>query len=174
MAKVIAYEGREPGSPQSRRLRAEGKVPAVVYGAHSEPRSLFVDAHDFETALGHRVNVGALMDLEVAGKVTTVQLQELQRHPVRRTLSHLDFLAINVREEMEATIELRSVSEAIEMEEPSLRVRGHVKDIPDFLEISLEMLNEAETLTAGQIPLAKGLALIGDPETVVARLADKL
>ncbi len=174
MAKVIAYEGREPGSPESRRLRALGKVPAVVYGGTSKARHLFVDAHDFETALGHRVNVGALMELEVAGKVTTVQLQELQRHPVRRSLSHLDFLAINVREEMEATIELRSVSEELEMEEPSLRVRGHVKDIPDFLEISLEMLGEAEVFTAGQIPLAQGLVLIGDPEIVVARLADKL
>ncbi|MGC9154340.1 MAG: 50S ribosomal protein L25 [Ferrimicrobium sp.] len=174
MAKVIAYEGREPGSAESRRLRAAGKVPAVVYGGTTKTRNLFVDAHDFETALGHRVNVGALMELEVAGKVTTVQLQELQRHPVRRSLSHLDFLAINVREEMEATIELRSVSEELEMEEPSLRVRGHVKDIPDFLEISLEMLDEAETFTAGQIPLPKGVVLVGDPEAIVARLADKL
>ncbi|WP_298208813.1 50S ribosomal protein L25 [Ferrimicrobium sp.] len=174
MAKVIAYEDREPGSAESRRLRAAGKVPAVVYGDATKARNLFVDAHDFETALGHRVNVGALMELEVAGKVTTVQLQELQRHPVRRNLSHLDFLVINVREEMEATIELRSVSEELEMEEPSLRVRGHVKDIPDFLEISLDLLGDAEMLTAGQIELPKGVVLVSEPETIVARLAEKL
>lgn len=166
-----ATGGRDLGSSSSRRLRTRGQVPAVLYGSGAGPSNLALDAHEFEAALGYRVAVGTLMDLEVDGKLYTVKLQEIQRHPVKRTLSHLDFLAIDVREEIEATVELRLLGEELELVEAGVSVRGHVKDIPGHLDVPGDLLEkDQEEIVAGMLSLPKGVQLVSDPGVVVARL----
>lgn len=170
MAKVVAVEGRTPGTAESRRVRREGKLPAVLYGPGMPPRHLLVVTHEFESALAHRVTPGSILDLEVGGRTLTVKLQEVQRHPVRRDLAHLDFLALDVREETEASVELTVEGEGILLEEASLAVRGKVRDLPNQLVIGPELFEGAEVLTAGELRLPAGVVLVSAPDTVVARL----
>jgi large subunit ribosomal protein L25 len=170
VAKVVAVEGRTPGSAESRRWRRAGKLPAVLYGPGTAPRHLLVDAHEFVTALSNRVTPGSVLELEVGSTTLTVRLQEVQRHPVRRDLAHLDFLALDVREETEANVELVVDGEGILLEEASIVVRGKVRDLPAQLTIDLALFDGAEELLAGQLPLPKGLVLVTDPDTVLARL----
>lgn len=170
MAKVVAVEGRTPGSAESRRSRRAGKVPAVLYGQGTAPRHLLVDAHEFVTALSNRVTPGSVLELEVGGTTWTVRLQEVQRHPVRRDLAHLDFLTLDVREETEANVELVVEGEGILLEEASIVVRGKVRDLPGQLTIGLELFDGTEELVASGLPLPKGLVLVTDPDTVLARL----
>ncbi len=170
MVQVVAETGREAGSRASRRLRREGSVPAILYGKTQEPLRLFVNAHDFETALSHRVTTGVLLDLSVEGSTVLVKLQDVQRHPVRRVLSHLDFLAVDAAEEMEATVEV--LADGVELLISSIVVKGQPAMIPAVVRVSAADIAE-EVVLAGGIQLPKGVVLVTAADTPVARLSEE-
>ena len=93
---LTAETGRTTGSSASRRLRATGKVPAVLYGRGAEPQSITVDWRDLRTALTTDKGLNALLTLKVGSKKTTAIVKEMQRHPVRRDVLHIDFLSVDV------------------------------------------------------------------------------
>ncbi len=172
MVKVIAHEGRETGSAASRRLRRSGQIPAVLYGEGGMVKHLSFDAHDFEVALGHRVVPGILIDVQVAKKVQLVKLQEVQRHPVKRHVSHIDLLAVSSKEVIEVSVELETDSDALRLKEPSLVLRGKANVLPATLSVPDSLLSEG-TVLAGAIPLPKGVELVSDPTMVVADAVER-
>src|ERR671918_499660 len=93
---LAAETGRPTGSPASRRLRASGKVPAVIYGRGAEPAVISVDWRELRGALTTDKGLNALLTLKVGNKRTKAIVKELQRHPVRRDVLHVDFLAVGV------------------------------------------------------------------------------
>src|SRR5918996_182827 len=93
---LAAETGRPTGSPASRRLRASGKVPAVIYGRGAEPAVISVDWRELRGALTTDKGLNALLTLKVGNKRTKAIVKELQRHPVRRDVLHVDFLAVDV------------------------------------------------------------------------------
>ncbi len=170
MVQVVAETGREAGSRASRRLRREGSVPAILYGKSQEPLQLFVNAHDFEVALNHRVTAGVLVDLQVGGSTVLVKLQDVQRHPVRRVLSHLDFLAVDAGEEMEATVEI--LAAGVELLLSAIAVKGRPASIPAAVTVSAADLEGGELL-AGAVRLPKGVSLVTAADTPVARASEE-
>ena len=96
--------GRVLGSRSSRRLRRDGRVPAVVYGHGLDALSVAVDRRDLYNALHTEAGLNALINLEVAGEEYLTVAREVQRHPVRGDITHLDFIRISLDENIEAEV----------------------------------------------------------------------
>jgi large subunit ribosomal protein L25 len=171
MVKVVAERRRELGSPAARRLRRAGGVPGVLYGAGiGEPVPVSVDRHAFLTALGQHVVVGQLLDLELDGEVRTVKLQAVARHPVRRDLAHLDFLAVASSESIEAQVPLEA-AEGVMLQVGVVRLGGLPGAIPASLRIERDHVAEGPC-TAGSLRLPAGVELLDPADLVVAVLEE--
>src|SRR5690606_33161250 len=86
---LTAETGRPTGSRSSRRLRAEGKIPAVVYGLDTEPKPIAVEWSALRAALVTDAGMNALIDLDVDGEKKLTMVYDMQRHPVRRDVTHV-------------------------------------------------------------------------------------
>lgn len=90
-----ASTGRTLGTRPSRRLRAEGIIPAVVYGAGTEATSVSVEWSELRAALTTEAGLAAQITLDIDGTTRLVEVKEMQRHPVRRDVTHVDFLVVD-------------------------------------------------------------------------------
>src|ERR671911_292427 len=129
---LVAETGRPTGSSASRRLRATGKVPAVLYGRGADPASLTVDWRDLRAALTTDKGLNALLTLKVGNRRTTALVKEMQRHPVRRDVLHIDFLAVDVDKPITTDVPLLIEGEP----EKVLREQGVVEQILNVLIIT--------------------------------------
>lgn len=167
MVKVVAERRDARGSAAARRLRRAGKVPGIVYGAGlAEPVAVTLDRHGFLTALGQHAVVGQLLDLEIEGEARTVKLQAVVRHPVRRELAHLDFLAVGASETLEVQVPLEA-GEGVRLAVGLVAVAGVPSSIPSSLHVGADLLVDG-VVTAGGLALPAGVSLVEAPETVVA------
>ena len=117
MAKTIQLKA-EPrnaaGTTASKAVRKAGKVPAVIYGRHQEPQNLQLDAHALQLALGRGAGEHVLVNLEIAGGGTSLALiQDVQHHPVKRHIVHLDFHALKEDEVMHTTVPVIGFGEPV-------------------------------------------------------------
>jgi ribosomal protein L25 (general stress protein Ctc) len=103
---LTAQTGRPTGSRPASRLRAQGKVPGVVYGLQSEPVPVTVEWPELRKALTTSAGLNALIDLEVDGQTNLSVVKELQRDAVRRTVTHVDFLLIDRDAPLEVDVPL--------------------------------------------------------------------
>src|ERR1700722_17242053 len=92
---LVAQTGRVTGSPASRRLRRAGSIPAVVYGHGIDPVSVSVDGRELRHALSGDAGLNQLLDVSVDGHSHLALARELQRHPVRNTVVHVDFQVVS-------------------------------------------------------------------------------
>src|SRR3954467_8714896 len=104
----LSLTARAPeGSRSARRLRRSGEVPGVIYGGGGEPSHFSVDARILRNTLAHS---GAILDVTVGdGKTAPVLVKDLQRHPVRGEIVHVDFLRVNMNETIHTTVVLELV-----------------------------------------------------------------
>jgi large subunit ribosomal protein L25 len=179
MADIVlaAQAGRPTGSSASRRLRATGKVPAVVYGRGTEPRSVSVDWRELRGALTTDQGVNALLTLNLDGRKTKAIVKELQRHPVRRDVLHVDFLEVDPDKpvDTEVTIVLEGDAEKVTREQGvveqamnTLLVTGKPADIPGHIVVDVSELEIGQTITVADLDLAEGIVTHADPEETIA------
>ena len=179
MADIVlaAQSGRPTGSSASRRLRATGKVPAVVYGRGTEPRAVSVDWRDLRSALNTDQGVNALLTLDLGGRKTKAIVKELQRHPVRRDVLHVDFLEVDPDKpvDTEVTIVLEGDAEKVTREQGvveqvlnAIVVTGKPADIPGHIAVDVSDLEIGQTITVAELALPAGLTTDADPEETVA------
>src|SRR5262245_52390454 len=173
---LSAETGRSTGSAASRRLRATGKVPAVLYGLGAEPAALTVDWRDLRAALTTDKGLNALLTLSVGRKKTKAVVKELQRHPVRRDVLHIDFLAVDVDKPIAADVPIVLEGEAIKV----IREQGvvehtlnaivvHAKpdSIPGHLAVDVSDLEIGRTITVADLVLPEGVTTDADPEETI-------
>jgi large subunit ribosomal protein L25 len=173
---LTAETGRTTGSSASRRLRATGKVPAVLYGRGAQPTPLTVDWRELRTALTSEKGLNALLTLKVGSKKTTAIVKEMQRHPVRRDVLHVDFLSVDVDVVLTTDVPIVLEGEAIKV----LREQGVVDQvlnalviqakpdaIPGHLSVDVSDLEIGHTITVADIELPAGVATEVDPEETV-------
>lgn len=174
---LAAETGRATGSAASRRLRSTGKVPAVLYGRGAEPAPLTVDWRDLRAALTTDKGLNALLTLQVGRKKTKAIVKEMQRHPVRRDVLHVDFLAVDVDVaittdvpivlEGEPTLVLREQG-VVDQVLNALIVQAKPDAIPGHLSVDVSELEIGHTITVADIVLPDGVTTEVDPdETVV-------
>jgi large subunit ribosomal protein L25 len=174
---LAAETGRATGSAASRRLRSTGKVPAVLYGRGAEPAPLTVDWRDLRAALTTDKGLNALLTLQVGRKKTKAIVKEMQRHPVRRDVLHVDFLAVDVDVaittdvpivlEGEPTLVLREQG-VVDQVLNALIVQAKPDAIPGHLSVDVSELEIGHTITVADIVLPDGVTTEVDAdETVV-------
>jgi large subunit ribosomal protein L25 len=172
--RLVAEPGRPTGSAASRRLRHAGRIPAVVYGHGMEPLPVSVGARDLRAALAHGVN--QLLTLEVGGSTHMVLARQLQRHPVRRTVSHVDFQVVRRDEVVTVEVPIVAVGEASAVEREggivehpmsTLTVRSTPGRIPENVTVDLSKLEPGGALRVRDIALPAGVTTDIDPDEVV-------
>ena len=174
---LVAESGRTIGSRPARRLRGEGRIPAVVYGEGVEPVSVSVAARDLRAALNTDAGVNAVLSLEVGGKTLMTMARELQRHPVKNTVIHVDFQVVDPDREISSEVPITLVGEAIELHRAdgildqqlfALPIRSRPSDIPTHLEADISELIIGSAVRVSDIVLPPGVITDLDPEAVVA------
>ncbi len=174
---LTANTGRATGSPNSRRLRTEDLIPAVVYGQGMTPVSVTVVRRDLRQALSGSAGMNTVLDLTVDGKVYPAIVKALQRHPVRRTVQHIDFLSINLNEDITVSVPFRLEGEAkavlqangmVDLAVDSIEVRTTPRLIPDEIVIDISEMTIESIITLGDLTFPAGVVPTGDPSLPVA------
>jgi large subunit ribosomal protein L25 len=173
---LVAETGRPTGSSASRRLRAEDRIPAVVYGHGMTPLSISVARRDLRQALSGSAGMNTVLDLTVDGKVYPAIVKEIQRHPVRRNVQHVDFQQVSLDEQITVSVPLRLEGEAREvlsnngLVDPavdSIDVTTTPRNIPDEIVIDITEMQLDSVIRLEDITLPAGVTTSLDPETVL-------
>ncbi len=162
---LMAEPGRPLGSAASRRLRASGRVPAVVYGHGRPGTAVSVDARELRHALSGDAGLNQLLSLAVGPETHLALARSLQRHPVRHTVVHVDFLIVRRDEVIAADVPIVLVGEAkavdqeqgiVEQPLTSLAVHATPDRIPSNLEVDISGLAVGDTIRVGDLNLPSG------------------
>ncbi|NOY54705.1 MAG: 50S ribosomal protein L25 [Actinobacteria bacterium] len=174
-----AETGRERGSRPSRRLRRQGLVPAVVYGRGLEPVAIAVNARELYAVLHSDAGLNALINLEIEdGASQLTMARELQRHPVRGEITHLDFVTISLTEktQVEVGIELIGESEGVieggivETIRNSVEVEALPTEIPQSIVVDITEMTIGDTLRISDLPAIEGVEYLDDPDDPVVTI----
>jgi large subunit ribosomal protein L25 len=176
----LSLTARAPeGSRTARRLRRSGEVPGVIYGGDGEPSHFSVDARILRNTLAHS---GAILDISIdGGSSAPVLVKDLQRHPVRGDILHVDLLRVNMNEAIQTTVVIELVGSdaapgvveggVLSQETRELNIEALPGDIPDSIVHDVSGMEMNETLTVAAITAPPGVTLLDDPEeTVVASI----
>ena len=165
---VIHAELRdESGKGASRRLRHEGKVPAILYGDTKKPQSLVLDHNEIIQHLEHEAFYSQILTLVANGKKQRAILRDIQRHPWKPKVMHMDFQRINSRKKLTKSIPLHFINEdkcagfkeggIISHQMNELEVICLPKDLPEYIEVDVEALEIGTSLHISDLKLAKGV-----------------
>lgn len=173
---LVAETGRPTGSRPANRLRAQGKVPGVVYGLSTDPTPVTVDWRELRRVLTTEAGLNALIDLQVDGNTRLSIVKELQRHPVHHTVDHVDFLLI--RRDQVITVDVPVVLEGhaelvtreggmVDQVLTLVAVSAKPADIPNELSVDISLLQIGDTVRISDLRLPSGVTTDVDPEDPV-------
>ncbi len=174
---LIAETGRTTGTRPAKRLRAEGKVPGVVYGLDREPVSVVVPWTELRRALTTEAGLNALITLDVDGQHDLTIVKDLQRDPVRRSVTHVDFLRIDrdASISVDVPIVLRGEAHEVEINQGiveqlmhTLLITSKPGSIPSQLEVDITALEIGGAVRVSDITLPEGVTTDIEPEEQIA------
>ncbi|HUP74496.1 MAG TPA: 50S ribosomal protein L25 [Acidimicrobiales bacterium] len=175
---LVAETGRETGTRPSRRMRREGNVPATLYGLGKDAETIAVAWRELRRVLTTDAGVNAFIHLEVDGRRQATLVKEIQRHPVRRDVIHVDFLRVDpkVTLDVEVAIELTGEAEGVtraggivQQLLHALIVSTRPDNIPNSLELDVSELTLNGDLRVRDLVLPAGVTTDVDPDEVVAQ-----
>ena len=172
--KLSAQPRNEFGKGAARRLRRDKLVPAVLYGHGTEPVHVALPGHATMLALK---NSNALLTIELNGGTQLALPKDVQRHPIRSTIEHVDLIVVRQGEKVTVDVPLHLTGDAapgalVQVELNSLSVEVEATSIPTGIEHSIEGIQIGEQVHAGQITLPSGATLVTDAETIVVVVSD--
>jgi large subunit ribosomal protein L25 len=176
-ATLSAEAGRVTGSPASRRLRAADRIPGILYGHGMTPVILSVARRDLRVALSGPAGQNTILTLSVDGSSYNAVVKEMQRHPVRRNVSHVDFVQINLSEEivMNVPVHLTGVAKQVvaagglvDAAVDSIEVRTTPANVPNEIVIDITDLTPESVIHLADLKLPAGVVAIGDPDMLIA------
>ncbi len=174
---LTTESGRLLGSRSSRRLRRENKVPAVLYGLDGDPVSFSVEFSELRRVLTTDASLNALIQLEVEGERQLTIVKELQRHPVRGDVIHVDFVRVDPNVELHVDVPIvlegdaRKVTDGNGMVDQtmfSLSVFASPDSIPNELVIDISDLEIHGAIRVGDVSLPPRVRTEVDPEEAIA------
>jgi len=172
--------GRAHGSRSSRRLRRDGRVPAIVYGHGLVARPVAVDRRDLYAALHTEAGLNALISLQVESDEYLTVAREVQRHPVRGDIIHLDFIRISLDENIEAEVPVeftgipvgvREAKGIVETVHASVVVSCLPTAIPSHITIDISELHIGESARVADLPELPGVTYVTDPGQLLVMCA---
>ena len=179
MAELVlnTEEGRELGSRSTRRLRREGRVPGVLYGLGQDPMPFSVSYVDLRGSLTTEAGLNALIEIEIGGSKHLSILKDLQRHPVRDEVIHVDFVRVDPNAELSVDVRLTMTGDAKKVRDEngmvdqtmfSLSVLSLPQSIPNELFVDVSDLEINSSVRVGDIALPDGVRTEVDLEETVA------
>jgi large subunit ribosomal protein L25 len=167
--EINAQSRSDTGKGASRRLRRSGELPGIVYGAHQDPIMISLKHHELIHALDNEAFYSNLLALKVDGKVETVVLKDLQRHPAKPFILHVDFQRVQADEKIRLHVPIHFINEEAC---PGIKAGGqasHVmadvevsclpKDLPEFIAVDMSKLEMGAILHASELELPEGAEL---------------
>ena len=173
---LTAHTGRDIGSSSTRRLRTEGKIPGVVYGHGTDPIPVAVVAREFQVAMSGEAGLNTLLSLNVDGTAHLTLARDIQHHPVRNTVPHVDFLIVRRDELISAEVPINLVGEAVEVAHGdgivdqqlfTLQIKAKPADIPPSVDIDISSLTIGGALHVSDIAIPSGVELEPDLDATV-------
>jgi large subunit ribosomal protein L25 len=175
--RVTERAADQVGSRRVRRLRREGLVPGVLYGK-GHARAILVGERELRSALTGSSGLHAIVDVVVEGQKTPhhAVLKEFQRHPIRGTLTHVDFHEVRLDRTIQATVNVQLIGESpgakqggvIQQVSRELRVEALPTAVPEHIEADISSLEVGGTLRLEDLPAIEGVTYLDDVQTVLA------
>ncbi len=180
--EVAAQPRTDTGKGASRRLRRTGLVPGIVYGGNAEPMMVSVRHNELERQLDYEAFYSSLLDLQLEGESTKVVLKDLQRHPAKPFLLHVDFLRVSRDEKLRLTIPIHFLNEE---GCPGVKAGGTVShniteievsclpaDLPEYLSVDMAGMDVGDVVHVAELQLPPNVELTHsiEPETPVVMI----
>ena len=178
--KFVAFERAKQGTGASRRLRNVGKTPGIVYGGEGQPQLIELDHNALWHALKKEAFHSSILDMEMNGSTGKVLLRDVQYHPFRQQVQHVDFQRVdaNTRLHMKVPVHYKGAeeSEAVKLEHclvnpvvNELDISCLPADLPEFIDIDLSGLKKGMVLHLNDVKLPKGVKAVthGKPNPVL-------
>ena len=167
--KMAASYRKDFGKGAARKLRAAGHIPAVIYGHGEDPTHVSLPGHE-TTLIVRKAN--ALIDLTVDGDEKLVLVKDVQRDPVRQVIEHLDLVTIRKGEKVTVDVSVHVEGEPysgtlVQLESQTVSLEADAINIPEFISVSVEGLEEGTQILAGALELPQGSTLLTDPEALI-------
>lgn len=178
--KFVAFERAKQGTGASRRLRNAGKTPGIVYGGEGQPQLIELDHNALFHALKKEAFHSSILEMELGGTVSKVLLRDVQYHPFKQLVQHIDFQRVDARTRLTVKVPLHfkgeEESEAVKLHQnlvnhvmTEIQISVLPADLPEFIEVDLSGLTNAATVHVSDLKLPKGAKVIlhGKPNPVV-------
>jgi large subunit ribosomal protein L25 len=178
--KFVAFERKAEGTGASRRLRNVGKTPGIVYGGEGQPQLIELDHNALWHALKKEAFHSSILEMELAGNTAKVLLRDVQYHPFRQQVQHVDFQRVdaNTRLHMKVPLHYKGAEEspAVKLEHclvnpvvNDLDISCLPGDLPEFIEVDLSGLKKGMSLHLNDLKLPKGVKAVthGKPNPVI-------
>ncbi len=188
MAKQIKLSARprsESGRNAVKQVRARGGVPAVIYGSHDQATNLEVSRREIDALLKHAVGENILVELEIedGGKKSNrlSLIQEVQHHPLRGEVLHVDFHAVSMTEEITADIVIEAFGEAdgvknfgglLEQSVRSVSIRCLPQNLPEIIRVDVSPMKIGDSVHVRDLPLPAGVTAVDDADLTVLTVAE--
>ena len=175
--KIKAESRTEFGKGAARRIRREDKVPAVVYGQGNEAQHVTLPGHATMLALKNGGS-NTLLELDIEGTSQLALTKQVQVDPIRRTLEHIDFVAVRKGEKYTVDVVIHLVGEAardslVVTENSTVEIEAEAANIPEYIEVSIEGLSAGTQILASDLILPEGSELLLDPETLIVNITEQ-
>ena len=168
------------GSGESRRLRNEGFLPAVIYGLGMDPVSIALNAREFTNALKTDAGSNVILNLEVGKSKYTTLAREIQRHPYKNEFLHIDLIQIDLTQNVEANVQVNFLGTPIGVKDEgglvqtinsTITVSTLPSTIPASLDLDISELNVGENATVLDVKLPEGVELaIEDDDSILVTI----
>jgi len=167
----------------AKKLRAQARVPAVIYGRHTEPKKLEISLKELENLIHHSVSENLLLDLAVEGDAKPKRLallQDVQHHPITGKVLHIDLHEVAEDEKVSVFVEVDATGEAAGVKAGGgvlehvlfkIKVRALPKDLPEVITVDVTHLEIGQAIHLGEIKLPPGVEAIGDKHLSVIAVA---
>ena len=168
--EFVAESRGQSGTTAARGVRRQGKVPAVIYGGHAEPKMLVLSHNEVVKHLAHEAVYSHVLDIKVDGKIEKAILKGVQRHPARVQVLHLDFMRVSMKEAIRVHVPLHFVNESSSVGGKKGGIAAHSmvdvevsclpSALPEYIEVDLAMVDIGETLHLSDLVLPKGVEIV--------------
>lgn len=179
-AQLNATPRNSSGKGPARTLRSAGQIPGVVYGHAREPQPLTLDTREFEKLLSHISAESTVIELSLGGQTTKTLIREIQRHPFKRQILHVDFQELVAGEKVQVNIPIvligipegvRASGGVMDQTLRELSIRVDPSSIPDHIEVDVSGVLIGHSIHVSELQLPEGVEVLNDAEAPVCVVA---
>jgi large subunit ribosomal protein L25 len=170
--KLVAEVRDQFGKGFARRIRAAGRIPAVIYGHGTEPQHVSLPGHEVSLILR---KANQVLELDISGKTQLALVKDVQKDPVHQVIEHLDLVVVRKGEKVTVDVPVHVEGESVAgtiaaLDATTLSIEAEATHIPERITVDIEGAEEGTQIFAKDVALPEGSSLVSDPETLVVNV----